>query len=352
MRHRRIIRKYSKKIHRMKEAGTPAEDLILEMKDMLEEIEPRILSITGNPFAPFYRHEWTDEAAKVAEVEALMSERQYLMNQLFFLHKSPAEIERFKELNSRLKDLTDKVYKRTGEIYRRLLDAPVDPDFDDDIEVEGIIKYDCDSRTDVLRLEDDDFYGSDFDAMLSILDSLQEEIGLPDFVSVNPNTYNWPNLHSGMSDEELRLTNDLDDGTTWDEYRIPELEDTIVCHAVHDLTDHRSFSIPDFLRMNSFWCEVKTITQHIVESDGTRFRWFDRCNKEQFIAKFMKMAEHRPQHWNVGSYIHDAVRRYFDDTDDSKSPFRHPDGKFARSVGDDDAETFLGEVFDYLRKKA
>ena len=336
----------------MKDAGTPAEGLILELKDMLEEIETRVLSITGNPFAPYYRYEWTDEAAKVAEVEALMSERKYIMDQLFFLHKNSTEIERFKTLNARLKDLTDKVYRRTGEIYRRLLDAPMDPDFDDDIEVEGIIRYDCSSRADVLRLEDDGFYDSDFDAMLSILDSLQEESGLSDFVSVNPSTYGWPNLHSGMSDEQLGLANSLDDGTTWDEYHIPELEDTVVCHAVHDLTDHRSFSIPDFLRMNSFWCEVKTITQHIVESDGSRFRWFDRCNKEQFIAKFMKMAQHKPEHWPLGGYVHDAIRRYFDDPDDSNSPFRHPDGKFARSVGDDYAETFLGEFFDYLRKKA
>lgn len=44
----RIISKYSDKIFRMKEAGTPSEDLILELRDMLDEIESRILSITGN----------------------------------------------------------------------------------------------------------------------------------------------------------------------------------------------------------------------------------------------------------------------------------------------------------------
>lgn len=44
----RIISKYSDKIFQIKEAGTPDEDLILELRDMLDEIESRILSITGN----------------------------------------------------------------------------------------------------------------------------------------------------------------------------------------------------------------------------------------------------------------------------------------------------------------
>ena len=75
-----------------------------------------------------------------------------------------------------------------------------------------------------------------------------------------------------MSDAELEFADDFDDGITWAEGWLnhPAFKHICICHAVHDICTHKSYSLPDLLRMNDFWCEVKITHQHFVEQDGSR----------------------------------------------------------------------------------
>lgn len=66
----------------------------------------------------------------------------------------------------------------------------------------------------------------------------------------------------------------LDDGQSWNEYPFSgrsEFADIIICHAVHQLTGHQLYSIPDLIRLNDFWAEAKLTIQSITRQDGTRF---------------------------------------------------------------------------------
>ncbi len=67
----------------------------------------------------------------------------------------------------------------------------------------------------------------------------------------------------------------LDDNLSWNnDYPFigrGEFEDINICYAVHNLTDHLGYSIPDLIRLNDFWAEVRLTVQSITEQDGTRY---------------------------------------------------------------------------------
>lgn len=210
---------------------------------------------------------WVFDNEQVEQMEDLLSDRCYLLNQMF--RATPTEVERFERINDMLYRLTQKLHAKTASVYRELIKYAPDPDFDDDIEVDGFILFNYDSDADsVLRLDDDDYYGSDFDKMLHIYSWILRD--------------DWQNLcwvfksfspedTSAMSDTELGIKNTLDDGTTWAEgwLRNPALEHICICHTVHDICTHKHFSIPDLLRLNDFWCEVSVKHQHLVAQDGS-----------------------------------------------------------------------------------
>ena len=96
-------------------------------------------------------------------VRDLLVERQGILDGLLIC--SPAEIARMKEVNDRLYSLTKSLYNKTYSLYKALLKTGYDPDFDDDIMIEGTLKFLVDSWEDsesVLKMEEDKEYGSDF----------------------------------------------------------------------------------------------------------------------------------------------------------------------------------------------
>ena len=94
-----------------------------------------------------------------------------------------------------------------------------------------------------------------------------------------------------MTREELRIKDDLNYGTTWYESVQPaaeKLSHLCICHAIHDLSCHKPYSIPDILRMNDFCVEVKVSHQHWEEQDGCSRKWWERCSFEEFRGKFVR----------------------------------------------------------------
>jgi len=173
-----------------------------------------------------------------------------------------------------------------------------------------------------------------------------------------------------MSSKELGLTDDLNDGTTWYESVQPaadKLSHICICHAIHDLSDHKPYSIPDILRMNDFWVEVTVKHQHIVEQDGSRLNWWERCSFEEFRDKFVREAEqnHAPQ-IRLGQEIYNRTQLYFKDyfdslTEDMPNVEKHKD-LFSDKVYlhwrpqkdcfyiDENIDDYLREVYEFVRR--
>lgn len=126
----------------------------------LAERERKILSITGN-LLDCRNFSWLRDDNKKEAVDTLLSERYLILSKMFELHCSDAEVKRFESLNERLFTLSGDMFSRTGKMYRQILSSPLE-EKDDDLTVEGSLCYLGDSAQDVLHLEDDEYYRSDF----------------------------------------------------------------------------------------------------------------------------------------------------------------------------------------------
>lgn len=213
-----------------------------------------------------------------------LERRRNLLNEMFLC--TAEEVEDFKKTNDRLYTLTRKMHEKALGLYRAILQAGYDPEFDDDIMVEGTLRYvfnDVWSSVILTEKERRNMYGkplnpyeSEFPAMLEILSDYYESGASPEcaFCHTSYDLHHKPEMDA----KEFGLENFLDDGESWAEgpLRRKELEDICICHAVHDLCDHKMYAIPDLLRMNDFWCEVKITHQLLSDRDGNRDSYIEK----------------------------------------------------------------------------
>lgn len=227
-----------------------ATGFALKYRDELIDVERQIKGIAGNLSDD--NDKWRNNQTKFDEVRKLLTRRWNLLNLMFM--PSVVNMNRFKEINSRLESLCSQLRERMLKL-KKSLPLVQDSDFDDDYELEGELRFCYDDENSVLKL-DDDHYCSDFCRMIDIIHTC------------NYGTY-WECI------ERISLNSHiLDDGVSWNEppfYGRPEFDDIIICHAMHNLSDHMLYSIPDILRLNDFWAEVHLTFQSITTQDGTRY---------------------------------------------------------------------------------
>lgn len=222
------------------------------MKQELLQIESRIIELVGSNLERFNY----DELSKVQkeEVKRLLWVRGDILNKMF--QPTEANLARFCKVNEELYRLTMALDERVKKLISKkelLFDFL---DFDDDYELEGTLKFVFNDESSICHLPDDDYYGSNFAVMIKTLFEVYSHSGIESIVTLNE--------HRGP----------LDDGVSWDEYpfnRFPQFKDSITCYAVHDLTDHKLYSIPDLLRLNDFWSEVEFKVQSITNQDGQHY---------------------------------------------------------------------------------
>ena len=222
------------------------------MRRSIKLIESQIIELVGSDIDEFNYDNLSKEQKE--EVKLLLQERRDILNELF--QPTEANLAQFCKLNDELYRLTMALNERVKRIVSKkdiLLDSN---DFDDDYELEGTLKFVFNDETSISRLPDDDYYGSNFAVMIKTLYEVYVDDGIESIVTINE--------HHGP----------LDDGVSWYEYpfnRFPEFKDFIICYAVHDLTDHKLYSIPDLLRLNDFWSEVEFKVQSITNQDGQHY---------------------------------------------------------------------------------
>ena len=284
------------------------------LRAQVQKIEERILAITGKNVE--FNMEWTRSQRKCEQVRRLIWKRKHLLNKMFVA--TSEEVERMDQVNNRLYDLTQKMYARTEALYRKMATSTYDPEFDDAVEVEGALKYAANDQNSVIPMSNDEYYGSNFYAMLSVIDWLFtcDVLALEEIERCScylTPSYSRPDING----EELRLIDNLNDGTTWYESVQPaanKLSHLCICHAIHDLSCHKPYSIPDILRMNDFCVEVKFKHQHWEEQDGSGWKWWEHCSFEEFRAKFVREAEqNRAPQIRLGQEIANRTRQYFHD---------------------------------------
>lgn len=223
------------------------------LRDITQYIEKQIKQITGSSIDG--SDKWLKNNRKKKKVFKLLKERQLVIN-LNFVPET-RNMERLNELNNYLLNLSQRLYKRVQEAQSKIKILMDNPDFDDDCEVEGILRYCFNDENSVLKLWDDELLGSNFTLMIKLISDL---------------TYGTPKENI---EEFYHFSHPLDDGISWNEYpfdKSPAFRNIIICHAVHQLTNHQLYSIPDLLRLNDFWAEVKMTIQSITDQQGNRWK--------------------------------------------------------------------------------
>ena len=337
-RFRRMTRRF-----RMDQNMAPKGDKRLQrLRCKVQQVEASILKITGREF--FTLTQLSEK--KINRVYELIGDRKWLLDQMFV--GTPEEVARMKAVNERLLELTSLMYRRSAALYRKVLTCSYDADFDDDVMVEGILKYSYNEESSLLPMSNDAFYGSDFCRMMQVIDGLYGYdivVELEEIKSTLCKNFD-PHDQPEMSDAELGFKDELDDGTAWAEGALwhPAFKNICLCHAVHDICTHKNYSIPDLLRMNDFWCEVKVTHQHIVDQGGNRWEWWRRCTFEEFRSKLLSEAEHRPEHIRLGQYIMTRTLQLF--PDEATSPLW--DGLDDCFYLDERVDSYLHRLYDRL----
>lgn len=236
-----------------------------QLHDKLKEIEARIMEITTDPIdkkSETQFLDWCNDRAEVRCVHLLMGERKKILDTLFKVHCTDAEIDRLKKINNMLLDRTNRMFKSTADIYRSYL--AISNGCKRDVykicrNIVPIFSQPCS----ILRLEDDYYYGSDFVRMAVILQETEDY--MLDMSLVNPNS--GGNEMSSMTDEELGCKNKFDDGISWAKGPLqdPKLKHLNICYALHALCTHMNYSLPDILRINDFKIEITLTVQQFFD---------------------------------------------------------------------------------------
>ena len=104
-------------------------------------------------------------------IEDLMGVRYVVLNEMM-LHPTPAEVERFRYQNDKLFKLTQECYAQCRNMWRTLFHTPYKVDDRYRYEVEGVLRFEYGDDDAVVKMENDDYYGSDFQYMIHLLDEL------------------------------------------------------------------------------------------------------------------------------------------------------------------------------------
>ena len=203
------------------------------LRTKLSDTEDEILRV-AKPFDGDL--DWDTPTGKV--LDRLLEERACILNRMFELHCTEAEVRRFEHVNEALLKMMNRFHEEQQQLNRQLDMLPdIGEHSANRFHLTGEINY-CHDFEDpkLFPMEEDAFYGSHWNEMLWVVSSLSR---------MDAHT-----IHNGES-------NKLDDGQTWAEgsLRIPHFEHICVCYLVHALCTHLRYSIPDLLRMNTYTCE-------------------------------------------------------------------------------------------------
>ncbi len=246
--------------------GLPEEECVEKLRCEIRGFESSILAITGDPIETCW---WdTVKPDNVADyVEELLGFRYYALTRLFEIHCTEAEVRRIERVNDKLLEMTREMFERTGQVYRYFLDMPRDRS-EEELEVEGTLRYWEDAEP--LRLEDDDFYGSDFRRIIPIIAYLGDHHhGELPIITCSPSYDPDRKFNSSMSDRELGIENTLDDGVSWAEAGLHDerLSHIVFCYASHAVVTHKNFCIPDYMRMDTYEIKVDIQYQHFRKTE-------------------------------------------------------------------------------------
>lgn len=227
------------------------------LRTRLLKTEEKIKGIVGKKYNGYA---WDMCPVQRDKIALLLIYRSAYLDKMFLA--TPEEVRRFESLNDKLIKMADDMRARAAMLWETMIGMKKMAEFDDVYAVEGILRIQgWDDEDEVLKLPEDEYYGSDFQFMSEVLHEM-----IPDCMSqAHCHCFlDSCDLRLGKTDPNRAFTNSMEDGTTWAEGALchPALSHICICHPIHDICTHNPFSIPDLLRVNDFKTTVTLTVEH------------------------------------------------------------------------------------------
>lgn len=226
-----------------------------EKRQALLAVERTIKEIAGNEERHWFFKLFSEKEAD--ELESLVSTRSMILNEMM-LHTSD-EMERFRYQNDKLFRLTQEAHRQERNMIKMFYHTPYREQDTMAYNLEKRLTFTWGDEDAVIKMANDEYYGSDFGYMLHLISELIERI---------PKDTNLINgfspLYFGEENALEANAHMMDDGTTWaDGYLHHEaFKDICICYAVHAVCTHLPYSIPDLLHMDDFNVSVTLEYSH------------------------------------------------------------------------------------------
>ena len=210
---------------------------------------------------------WWQLPFKIDKVKELLEMRAGYINRMF--RATPEEEKRLEDLNNLFLKKADEMRQRSAMLYETMKQMNTMPEFDDHYEIEATMRVQCDTFDEecILKLPEDEYYGSDF-----LLAAEALNFTMPDNWNHSHCYYGLDanDLNTKKGDPGTSFTDTMEDGLSWAEGALDNdaLKHICICHPIHDICCHNPYSIPDLLRINDVNIEVKLLIQHYMTQNG------------------------------------------------------------------------------------
>lgn len=214
----------------MEQVGEASDE---DKREVVQEAERRIKRIARYDPDQTFRFRKFSELERDA-LESLWSIRAKILN-VMMLNPTEEEIIRLGHQNDKLRELSRDAFVQGRNLWKSLLYSPILMANEDYYDVDEHVDFCYNDEDSVLKMENDAYYGSDFEYMLH---------------------FHCNFLSSGLLSMGEPLVED--DGINWnlDYLDNPAFDKFSICHLLHSLHSHEHYSLPDIIRMDDFCVHV------------------------------------------------------------------------------------------------
>jgi hypothetical protein len=241
------------------------ETTMEERRESVGAIERRIKQLVGS--MEYSSHQPLLHEDEWKRVELWVALRKQAFGTL--LLPTTAEVERVMQLNSQLLRLSQELNDRVRDMHK-FITTEEKPLSDDrrDCFLEGTLNYEYVKPEDggFFDMGNDDWYGSDFNYMLSLEYQMTKR---PHRSGMNAYC-----VFYGLDEDPKDFDMPLDDCRPWNDgvLLLPAFENICACYALHALCCHFYYTLPDVMRMNIFHSYLMLRSDRIFPFDYEKKR--------------------------------------------------------------------------------
>jgi len=186
-------------------------------------------------------------------LEDLLGTRGMILNEMMKPKPTEEEVERLNYQNEKLLGLVEEARKHAEILIHMFYSVPLNEEERTEYDLEKWLEFTWGDTDAVIKMSNDDYYGSDFSYMMKLIDTIKSRT-----ICLNNLLIECCGLPETMEDALKQNQETMEDGVTWaDGYLHNDaFKDICICHPIHCLYSHLHYSIPDILRMNDFAYKV------------------------------------------------------------------------------------------------